>query len=405
MFFIFLVFFLSFCSNVFAGNYEIKNHFKNQPKDVTNQINDFLDDKSKTNFGIVNKIVNNHNKEGLNMLKNYYDSLPYQKISTYDKFIKNWFVNLEVLYNFSNFTENKKLIMDILSTKKGQDFIIQKSRTEQENKRLWMFAIKNNDMDLLTKLSSLDIRMALSKVELVNIVRSLVNVPNLIDIRSFIIDYIQQKQNWKQFIRNNDIQKLKEFKSKGIPMQLTNDELIKIITLFRSVNFYETFELLLDYIILDQVIAQRLIRTVLWHLKTPNSKIEQKIQFDIVKKMIVFSTAKHFLENNFDEVLWSLNIPLVDFYIDIFKYDINRLFYSRNVLQWTVDYLNCNPNINNNFAYEMFDHLLTKKGIDINRSSLLLNDIYFDINRLNGPIKNVLLQKLATLKLNKLKIS
>ena len=72
MFFIFLVFFLSFCSNVFAGNYEIKNHknhFKNQPKDVTNQINDFLDDKSKTNFGIVNKIVNNHNKEGLNIYK------------------------------------------------------------------------------------------------------------------------------------------------------------------------------------------------------------------------------------------------------------------------------------------------------------------------------------------------
>ena len=94
--------------------------------------------------------------------------------------------------------------------------------------------------------------------------------------------------------------------------------------------------------------------------------------------------------------MYSLNIQLVDFVIKELKLDINELFRGYSVLQLVVDYLIEYPNKNNEFAYDMFDHLISI-GADINKRDKYDNNIYYYIhlisdkniqNKLNELIDN-----------------
>ena len=192
-------------------------------------------------------------------------------------------------------------------------------------------------------------------------------------------------------IKNNNIYSLKDLKSKGVI--LSTDEIVFIIKQFKSVSYYEIFEYLLDCVELTTEIAYDLMYTILWNLKTPTTKLQQNIQLKIIKKLINYQTVKDELNNNnFDLVVESLNIPLVNFVIKELNITdiINELFHGLTALQWVVWYLIDYPNINNEFAYKMFDHLLTI-GADINKRNVYDFDIFYYINRLtNRTFKNTL---------------
>ena len=203
---------------------------------------------------------------------------------------------------------------------------------------------------------------------------------------------IENQRLWRFAIHLNDIQLLRELKSIGIKMTLSNDELVDIIYSFESVDYYETIEYLTDYIKMDDNIAYELINK----LTTPNSKNQQTSQFEIYKKLIEKSLVKHVLKEYFYLFVYSLNIQLVDFVIKELKLDINELFRGYSVLQLVVDYLIEYPNKNNEFAYDMFDHLISI-GADINKRDKYDNNIYYYIhlisdkniqNKLNELIDN-----------------
>ena len=92
-------------------------------------------------------------------------------------------------YKTAILTNNIEIIKEMLSTKTGSTIIIEKTKNNQENKSLWNLAIKKNDFKTL-----------------------------------------------------------KQMKKIGIDMKLSDYEIIKIIRMFPSVDYYETFEFLFDYI-------------------------------------------------------------------------------------------------------------------------------------------------------------
>ena len=198
----------------------------------------------------------------------------------------------------------------------------------------------------------------------------------------------KNKMIWKEVIQKNDIKTLKQMKLTGINMTFTNIELIDIVKSFKYVECYETFEFFFNYIKLDNYIASNLIFKILTYLKTPNTEQQQQIQLKIIKKLAKYQIGKDWLNYYFDDVIKSFNIPLVCFVIDKFKINISVLFYGKNVLQIVVDCLINNPNVNNEFAYEMFHYLLSI-GADINKRDNYGKDIYFTIERIiDKTIKN-----------------
>ena len=366
----------------------IENTFKTQPKDISNQINEFLDEKSKTNFGVVNKNVNKNNKETLKMLKNYYDALAFKKISIYNKFISKLSETPLSLYNFNNLKESRRNIHDILSTNKGREFLIKKSKDPKQNQKLWMIAIENYDIDLLNELKSLEIKMELSKDHLNQIIHSLKS-HQYEEIRAFLNNYIQQKDILSNDIQTNSIKLLKEVK-----MELSNNELVKIIKSFRSFNYFTMIEYLFGFIKFNEHIAYDLINFILSFLTSPTTKEQQKIQIVIIKKLVEYSSAKNQLKHNFYVVIYSLNIQLLDFVIKELNLDVIELFGGINVLRVVVVYLIYNQN-NIEFAYEMFDHLLSI-GVNIYKRDSYGIIIYDYINQITDfTIKQTLLSKLS----------
>ena len=178
-------------------------------------------------------------------------------------------------------------------------------------------------------------------------------------------------------------------------MVLSNNDLIRIIKSFNSVNYYETFEFLLDYISLDDHIAGDLFSSVLLFLRTPITKQQQNSQFEIIKKLIKYPIVKNVLNGHFfNYVIKSLNVQLVDLVITELDIQINEIFHGLIVLQWVVLYIISNTNID--FAYEMFYYLLSN-GADINKKNESGFNIFYYIemirdasieDKLYGMIKN-----------------
>ena len=197
----------------------------------------------------------------------------------------------------------------------------------------------------------------------------------------------------------NDVELLKGLKSKEIKMTLENKDLLEIIYSFIIPNqYYKTYEFLLfNYI---QLTNENVVELIDLHdMKTPKTTKQQKNQFELYKRIIKeYPAFKKLVKDNFSFVIKSLNIPLVDFIIKELKFDFNELFYCFTVLQHVVFYLNDKPNINDEFAYEMFEYFLSI-GADINKRDYHDNDIYFSINRIKDKtIKEPLLLKLSNLK-------
>ena len=183
---------------------------------------------------------------------------------------------------------------------------------------------------------------------------------------------------------SNFINILKQMQSDKVPMTLSNHELvanINFIIRYKSVEYYEIFEILLDYVQLTDLIAYKLIENIYYNPKTANNDKQQSIQFEIYKKLIQFQSVKDFIKDNFYFVIISLNIQLVDFVIKDLKININRLFNGRTVFQCIVGYLVNHPDKNFNSAYNMFGHLLMI-GADILLRDEYGNDIYFYIKQI-----------------------
>ena len=216
------------------------------------------------------------------------------------------------------------------------------------------------------------------------------------DCKDEFFNYWKEIIKTNEFIKNNEM--LNYSKQTNFIKKLSKEEILEIINLFLSVVFYETFEYLLDFIELNEYIAYRLKDMFLYSLRTPNTKKQQQIQLEIYKKLMKYQPVKDYFNHNFDYVIESLNIPLVDFVIKEFDIKINELFDGYTVLQWAVGYLIDYPNENNEFAYEMFDYLLTI-GADFNTNNSIGNDINFDINRIKDQkIQKDLFDKLLQFK-------
>ena len=117
-------------------------------------------------------------------------------------------------------------------------------------------------------------------------------------------------------------------------MKLSTAELVEIIKSFRSVDYYETFEFLLNFIKLTNENALDLLikvyyryyylnhfylisRVLISKPKTPTTKQKQTSQLNIFKKLFNYSSVKNYIKS-YDFIplaIYSLNIPLVDFLI------------------------------------------------------------------------------------------
>ena len=174
-------------------------------------------------------------------------------------------------------------------------------------------------------------------------------------------------------------------------MSLSNDELVSIVKAIRSVDYYETIEFLIDnHIVLDDDID--LMFLFLYHLRTPTTKKQQQIQFKIIKKLIQYPKARNCLKSGFYYVIKSLNVQLVDFCINEFDIDIDidGLLNGYSVLQLVCGYLNKYPNKNIEFAYEMFDYLISI-GADLNKTDNNNKNVFYYLNLItNQTIKNKL---------------
>ena len=182
------------------------------------------------------------------------------------------------------------------------------------------------------------------------------------------LNYYENLKLWKLAIQQNDIQLLRGLNSTGIIMTLSNDELINIIKSFKSVNYYETIAFLLDYILLNQYIVYGLLNNTFGYLKTPNSKKQQTNQLKIINNLIKYQIEKDVSNIYFNDIISTLNIPLVEFVIDKSNININELFNGQTVLIVVVNNVihNRHINIKIEFAYETFDYLLLI-GADANK--------------------------------------
>ena len=271
----------------------------------------------------------------------------------------------------TNFLDYSDLNSLKLTSKTNQKLVNNSKNTKQEINKL--YHSKTNLKTLLTTTQGITFLKTLKKHE--------------------------NKKLWRIFINKNDIKTLQKLKEIGIKMKLSNDELLNITKSFYSVHSYETIEFLIDYIKLNDVIAKDLFSKIfkfLYHLRTPTTTKQQNIQLEIIKKLIQYQSVKDLLNFNFYNVIWSLNIQLVDFVIKELKININELktkvenndgefIFTYNGLQVVIEYLNFKQNKNNTFAYEMFDYLLSI-GVNISKRDSNGQDVYCYMNRISDNI-------------------
>ena len=189
---------------------------------------------------------------------------------------------------------------------------------------------------------------------------------------------------WKKITKLTEIQQMLKY-SKQTKLELSNDQLLDVLRRFESIHYYETNAYLVDNIKLNKKLVEDLIRKFLVFLTTPNNKTQQISQLEIIKKLTQYPTVKNRLKY-FNCVIKSLNVQLIDFYIKEFKIDINELFRGLTALQLVVEYLIDNKSNNIEFAYEMFDYLLSI-GADVKQ----IND-----QIPNNNIQITLLQKILS---------
>ena len=258
----------------------------------------------------------------------------------------------DIYYDFIINSNNTKAIKSLLSTNKGTKFAIKLNKIENKinNKQLWSKAIQQNDLELLHILKSLELEMRLRQFELADIYKT-----------------------------------------------------------FNSVDYYETLEFLFDnYVILDKYSAYNLVSQVINALTTPNNEKQQIIQFKIIykaMKLIKYQTFRILIKSSFYNVISSLNVPLVKFIIKGLNIDYNGflgLFLKddklETILQLLVGYFIDKPNINNEFAYKMFDYLLSIVT-NVDKLNSNGNDVYFYIERIKDEnIKDILKDKIKIYK-------
>ena len=259
-----------------------------------------------------------------------------------------------------NSVKSSKKLEQILSTKIGKDFVIEKSKELKENKKLWFFALQKNDLSLL-----------------------------------FLL------------------------KSTGINMTLTNTEINSFIDLnlnFYSFNEFQLILFLVDYSDFDDDFVYKLLIKVLNdvrffpYLDYQNyhriTKEQQEIQFKIVKQLAnKYQILQKHIKSFLADVILTLNIQLVDFVIKTYHIDINEMvgtykivkteFINNTFLQCVISYLfycpdrvyYSDPNYhykNINFAYEMLFYLLGK-GIDLEKPNWLGMNSYSYLELIQLP--------------------
>ena len=234
-------------------------------------------------------------------------------------------------------------------------------------------------------------------LEITNILSTLSGIATICEIA---VDSEYNKKLWTVAITKNDYNLLFKLKSIGVEMRLSNDELVNFIKSFKSISYYKTIEFLMYYIKLNDDIAITLLAYILSVLTTPTTKEQQNSQLMIIKKLIEYPKPKKALNSNFYYVMFTMNIPVVDFVIKEFDIKVNDLFevgdgddgayIKMTILQVVVDYLIYNPNINNKMAYEMIKHLVFI-GADTKKRDFNGNDVNFSINQIKDEnIKNKL---------------
>ena len=150
----------------------------------------------------------------------------------------------------------------------------------------------------------------------------------------------------------------------------------------------------------NQIAQIHLVEIALNVFRMPITKKQQNRQFQIIKKLIKYQSAKNYLYTYFRRVIESSNIPLVDFIIKELSVDINELFSGLTVLQLVVEYLVNYKNKNYDLGYEMFDYFLTI-GADVNKNNSDGYDINYYINQIKDQnIQQTLFDKLLKFRSN-----
>ena len=215
-----------------------------------------------------------------------------------------------------------------------------------------------------------------------------------------IIEYWIDNNN-KADMKNNQ-EMIKYSKESNITIELSNDEIYRIISLITSVDYYETMLYLFCFIKTDERKASRCLKIILIYMTTPHNKKQQKIQLRIIKKIIKdYPEIKNrlALQGEFYYFIITLNIPLLDFVIEEFEMSINKLCYKS--IHWIFYCLNEYPKKNIQLVFEMFDYLLSI-GADINYIDEEEGNIYNEIDHLKDKhVYNIMLSKLSVYKYEK----
>ena len=236
------------------------------------------------------------------------------------------------------------------------------------------------------------------------------NTTKLYEILSSNFTFINEKLEanikdnlnlWRIAFDKNDLRLLKQIKQSEIKMKLSNDELFKIIETFKSNDYYETFEFLLDYLeIDDNETNKNLLIRALTYLKTAINTHEQTSQMNIVVRILANMYSKSsqsvftYFQNHFDLFIYTLNYYLVDFLLKEYKIDINKLVDGLTNLQWVVFHITYDPNFNLELAYKMIDFLLTIH-VDIKKLDGDGNDIFAWVDKITEPkIRQIIHSKL-----------
>ena len=96
---------------------------------------------------------------------------------------------------------------------------------------------------------------------------------------------------WLGIINMENNKLLKYSKLSNIHKKLSSDEVLEIVGLIGSVDFHETFEYLLDFVELNEEVALILINKVLSYFERPNTKKQQQIQLETIKKLMKYQSV------------------------------------------------------------------------------------------------------------------
>ena len=188
---------------------------------------------------------------------------------------------------------------------------------------------------------------------------------------SFNKSFLNNKKMWQSAIEKNDFLLLKELKQLKIKMLLKDQEIKSIVFSIKSVEYYETINYLLDFIHLDLNTSFTLLVQTLEILTTPLTLTQQNIQFTIINKLINnqnnitknITKIDKYIQENFSLFALTLNIPLFDYIMKIYDFNVNEV----NSSGFTCIHLLVIYAYNNlkdfTVAFKMIKHLLSKGAI------------------------------------------